>query len=484
MKQTKLYIILAFLVTAAGLSSCKKSSFGDSPDQVSLYQIIKDDYQFSMFRYVIDRAGLAADLQSGDITVIAPTNAAFNEMGFGANTNVNLEKLSVAEITAFAKNHIISGKFDLTSVTGTKTVQTTGKAVSITRKGDDYYIDGGDVTHMAVPATNGSMYVVNRVIIPVPNSGFGSNILDYLKTRTDFTFLLAAAARSTVITNILNGTSANTVFIPNNTAFTRGGYAAIANVTAAPLVDLENLMTRHVFTGTRLTASFDSVAVANNLGSTYYFDRDKTLITAGIVNTQNSVNGVPFNGRGSSSNIQYPNGAVHHIISQFIPVPATGNPTTLARIQSDASLKIFAAALDEASKKAGSTFDFLALLSGARPYTVYAPTDAAFIAAGYANEAAIRAESIDKLTTMLKYHIVSRRRATYTIGDASIPTILAANNTSNVLTTRTIAVTTATAYTVLGSGNNGLSASVSTADVVTSNGVLNIISRVLVPQLP
>ena len=480
----KIYIILALIVTATGISSCKKSSFGDTPSQVSIYQIITDDYQFSMIRYVIDRAGLAEQLKSGDYTLIAPTNTAFAEMGFGANTNAILEKLSTAQLTELAKNHIIASKLDIKTVTGSKDIQTQTKTVKITRKDNDYYVDGGDITHMQVAATNGYLYVINRVILSP--SFLGANMIQTLLTRvvpSTFTYFQAAVIKAstggTDYNALLTGPTPYTLFAPDNNAFIRGGYATVAAVSAAPVADLDELLKRHIYVGTKLTSDFDSVAVTNFGGTTGYFDREKIRITGGVVTTLNYLNGVPFNGRGASSNSVHTTGSVYHAVSQLLPKPIA--TTTLATIQSDTDLTFFAAAIDEASKKTGTTVDFNALLSGPRSYTVFAPTDVAFIAAGYANVAAVRAETISNLTTMLKYHIINRRRTSWSIGNNAISNLLALTNPNNVLATRTISVSVIGGYTVLGAGNNGLSATVTSADVVTTNGVLNIINKVLVP---
>jgi uncharacterized surface protein with fasciclin (FAS1) repeats len=486
MKTHKIYLIMALVLTAIGVTSCRKTSFVDSPSQVSIYQMITDDYQFSMIRYVIDRAGLTEQLKSGDLTLIAPTNTAFAEMGFGSNTNATLEKLSTAQLTDLAKNHLLSGKFDIAMVpAGSKDVQTQGKLVKITHKDNDYYVDGGDITHLQVVATNGYLYVINRVILPP--SFLGADILQTLLNRvvpTTFTSFQAAVIKaSTGSTNyvaLLAGAIPYTLFVPDNNAFIRGGYANAAAVTAASVTDLDDLLKRHIIVGTKLTSDFDSVAVTNYSGTASYFDREKVRITAGVVTTNNWVNGVPFNGRGASSNGIHTTGSVYHVVSQFLPKPAT--TTTLAQIQGNLNLTFFAAAIDEASKKTGTTVDFNALLSGSRSYTVYAPTDAAFQAAGYATPAAVRALTISNLTNLVKYHIINRRRASWGIGNNSVQTILAMNNASNVLTTRSIAaVVSATAYTVLGDGNSGLAATVTTADVPTTNGMLNIINKILVP---
>ncbi|MGV3560348.1 fasciclin domain-containing protein [Larkinella arboricola] len=100
--------------------------------------------------------------------------------------------------------------------------------------------------------------------------------------------------------------------------------------------------------------------------------------------------------------------------------------------------------------------------------TVFAPTNAAFQAAGFANEAAINAAPVETLQAVLQYHVVGQR-----IGAADIPT--AANTAVPTLSNGTLYVTKdATGVSVNG-------ARVTQADLGASNGVIHVIDRVLMP---
>ncbi|SOD92809.1 fasciclin domain-containing protein [Spirosoma fluviale] len=125
--------------------------------------------------------------------------------------------------------------------------------------------------------------------------------------------------------------------------------------------------------------------------------------------------------------------------------------------------------LEEAVKKAGLT----TTLSGTGPFTVFAPTDDAFRAAGFADAAAVGAAADTTLRRILLYHVVggSYPASAIQAGQTALPTSLSVNGTTYV--------TKATSTSGTGVSVNG--ARVITADVQATNGVVHAIDRVLMP---
>lgn len=481
-----LAMFIALFITASSFMACKKSSFDDTPGQVSLYQIITDDTQFSMIRYAVNRAGMQ-DLLKGDgstITLIAPTNQAFLDMGFGINghaTLPTLEKMTNEDLAKLVKNHLISGRVELSTITGSNEITTMGRKIKVTKTDQDYYINGADVTHLGVNATNGYMFVINKPVLPESNLILRENLMETLKARTNFTYLVAAINKaSTSGTNyveLLSGQTAYTLLAPENTAFTRAGYASVAAVTAAPAADLSALLSRHMLAGTRFTSDMDSLPVNTLSGAAAYFDRDKVR-TGDFVYTLSYANGVTFNTRGAGANNLHANGSIYHMVSQVLPAPVA--VSTLSYIQADPALSFFAAAINEASTKTGTTVDFTALLSASAPsHTVYAPTNDAFIAAGYLTEADVRTTSIGVLTNLVSYHLIKYRRAMWSNTDGnSVSTLLRLTDASANLVAVPVTVNTSGGYSVRGK-NNTATIPVVTADVVTTNGLVNKINTLL-----
>ncbi|SIT86156.1 Uncaracterized surface protein containing fasciclin (FAS1) repeats [Yoonia rosea] len=106
-------------------------------------------------------------------------------------------------------------------------------------------------------------------------------------------------------------------------------------------------------------------------------------------------------------------------------------------------------------------------LKGEGPFTVFAPTDAAFAAlpAGTV-ETLLMPENIDQLTAILTYHVV--------------PGAV----TSDQLAGQRLSVATVNGKEVHIDGRNGVTvenATVTTADIIASNGVIHVIDAVLLP---
>ena len=105
-------------------------------------------------------------------------------------------------------------------------------------------------------------------------------------------------------------------------------------------------------------------------------------------------------------------------------------------------------------------------LKGEGPFTIFAPTDAAFAAlpAGTVEEL-LKPENKDKLTAILNYHVVAGKVMS---GDLSDGMTAATVNGANITIGTTGGVTV-----------NG--ANVTQADIEASNGVIHVIDAVILP---
>ena len=118
-------------------------------------------------------------------------------------------------------------------------------------------------------------------------------------------------------------------------------------------------------------------------------------------------------------------------------------------------------------------------LSGPGPFTVFAPTNAAFekLPAGTV-ETLLKPENKDKLTQILTYHVVPG-----TAMSTDIDTMIADDNGVHLV--RTVAGNTLTVRRFNGalaiSDENGGLSYVTTPDVRQSNGVIHVVDTVLLP---
>jgi uncharacterized surface protein with fasciclin (FAS1) repeats len=108
----------------------------------------------------------------------------------------------------------------------------------------------------------------------------------------------------------------------------------------------------------------------------------------------------------------------------------------------------------------------LAALSGAGPFTVFAPTDEAFAKAG------VDVNDVGVVTEVLKYHVIS----------GAIPSsALAPSNTVPTLQGETMVVTKTSAGVFVNRNAQVGNAQVVIADVMASNGIVHVINAVLMP---
>jgi len=120
-------------------------------------------------------------------------------------------------------------------------------------------------------------------------------------------------------------------------------------------------------------------------------------------------------------------------------------------------------------------------LQSAGPFTVFAPTNAAFnlLPAGTV-ESLVKPENRGTLTKILTYHVVSGK---YNARD--IAKLIKAGNGSAMLTTVQGGMLTATmsGKSLILTDAAGNKSTVTTADVNQSNGVIHVIDRLVMPKM-
>lgn len=106
-------------------------------------------------------------------------------------------------------------------------------------------------------------------------------------------------------------------------------------------------------------------------------------------------------------------------------------------------------------------------LKGAGPLTVFAPSDDAFakLPAGTVDEL-VKPENKDKLTAILTYHVVSGSVMSADLSDGATPA---------TLNGETLAID-------LKDGAKVNGATITTADIACSNGVIHVVDTVLMPK--
>ena len=280
-------------------------------------------------------------------------------------------------------------------------------------------------------------------------------VTDYLKTASNLTFLNAAVQRAGLADNLKQGTL--TVFAPTDDAFRAAGYADVNAINAAQPADLQRLLQFHT-----LASRIDAAAFPTAVSTTY-----QTLLADGQVTVYKTGDGVITvdKARVTQSNIAATNGVIH-LIDQVLTIPTV---SVIDRVKAadvkDATL--FVAAINRANLQSALT------ATSKDGITVFVPNNAAFKAAGYADEAAIQAADPKTLANLLNYHILNYRGFSRTFQSGS--DIKTAQGGTLHFTV------SGSQVTVTGKGNGTNAANITQADLVSTNGVIHVIDRVLLP---
>jgi uncharacterized surface protein with fasciclin (FAS1) repeats len=269
---------------------------------------------------------------------------------------------------------------------------------------------------------------------------------------SDFTLLSAAVAKAGLGTT-LSGTGPFTVFAPTDDAFTSSGITSdvINSLSAA---QLQTILLYHTLSGKILAASVPAGPNAKIVTAS----GDSVFVT-------NNSTGVFVNGiKVTQADIAASNGVIHTI--GRVLLPPVGNIVAVA--SADTTFSFLVAAVTRAST--GST-NVAAVLSSGGIFTVFAPTNNAFRAAGFATIDAINAADPNTLATILTYHVIPGRVFSSDLANGAQPVTLNGG---------TVTIALGSGATVKGNSNTTASNIIAT-NIMATNGVVHVIDQVLLP---
>jgi uncharacterized surface protein with fasciclin (FAS1) repeats len=275
----------------------------------------------------------------------------------------------------------------------------------------------------------------NTVPAPVPN-------LQQIIAQSPNFSILNAAVNKAGLGTALASTQNITVFAPDDAAFAASGITSIDALTAT---QLQGILGYHV-----VPQRVGSAAVPVS-------DTVKTLTGTNIFASRN-VNGVFTNGiKVKSADMLGSNGIIHTIERVLIPT----NKTIVALALEDPTLSMFAAAVT----KVGLVPTF----TGPGKFTVFAPTNAAFIASGITDVNALPNQILEPI---LKGHV---------IGTNVFASDLVNNMTAPNLNATSLIITTTPSATVKINGSTQTAAPITATNILALNGVIHKIGRVIIP---
>ena len=282
-----------------------------------------------------------------------------------------------------------------------------------------------------------------------------TNTIVDVAVNNNLSSLVAAVTRADLAIT-LSGDGPFTVFAPTNAAFQAllDSNADWNSLNDIPVETLRSVLLFHVLSG--------SVA-SGDLTDTYV-----TTLSTGPNDEALSLQvevagGVEFNGDASpvTVDVEASNGIVHVIDKVMLP------PNVVTLALNNSGFTSLVAALTDSRH----TTDFVAVLSGAGPFTVFAPTNAAFQALldSDTNWNSFADLPIETLEAVLLYHVVNE--ANVQSGQLSNGDVTTLGGTITIDLTNGAQIVTSSDQTV----------NIIITDVQGTNGVIHGIDTVLIP---
>ena len=454
----------------------------------------------------LSHAGLVSALQAdGPFTVFAPTDDAFAAAGIDLSTfDTDDENATLSDILLY---HVVSGAVASSDVTdGMSAVALNGDDLTFTVSDGSVMVNDATVTSADVMASNGIIHVIDKVLMPPADLG---DIPTVAQGTGIHTSLVAAVVQAELLTT-LQGDGPFTVFAPTDDAFAAAGIDLAALDNEEGKATLTDILLYHVVSGAvPSSAVTDGMSAAAVNGDDLSFAvgegvmvNDANVVLAdvpasnGVIHVIDKVLMPPADVTEEDGDICY-NMVTHTVAAgaSFAECMAyayyedyemngqtfTGCYNTVTHTftmvsQAECEAYMWTPAVDIAMTASATTIhnslvaalaqaELVATLQGDGPFTVFAPTDDAFAAAGIDLAALDNEEGKATLTDILLYHVVSGAVPSSAVTDGMSAAAVNGDDLSFAV----------------GEGVMVNDANVVLADVPASNGVIHVIDKVLMP---
>ena len=388
------------------------------------------------------QADLVSTLQGdGPLTVFAPTDQAFADAGIDLSTFDTDEEIAVLTDILLYHVYTVGAVYAADVTDGLTVAMANGDDASFTVTDGTVMVGDATVVLADVPASNGVIHVIDKVLMPPADL---VDIAAVAMSTGVHDSLVAALVKANLVAT-LQGDGPFTVFAPTDQAFADAGIDLDAFTTDEEIAVLTDILLYHVLSGAVNAADVtDGLTIAMVNGDDASF-----TVTDGTVMIEDATV--------TSADVMASNGVIHVIEKVLMP------PADLVDIAAVAMSTGVHDSLVAALVKA----DLVTTVQGDGPFTVFAPTDQAFTDAGIDLDSFTTDEEIAVLTDILLYHVYTAG-AVYAADVTDGLTVAMGNgdDASFTVTDGTVMIGDAT---------------VTTADVMASNGVIHVIDKVLMP---
>ena len=385
------------------------------------------------------QAELLTTLQGdGPFTVFAPTDQAFADAGIDLTALDTTEgKAALSDILLY---HVVSAEVASSDLSECQVANAAnGQPLSFT-VGETVMVNGATVTIADVPASNGIVHVIDKVLTPSDTP----NDLPRTAQCTGIHNSLVAAVIQAELLTTLQGEGPFTLFAPTDQAFADAGIDLATLDTPEGKANLSDILLYHVVPGAVPSSNLSdcmSATAVNDLPLSFTVAVGSVMVNDATVVTPD---------------VATSNGIIHVIDKVLTP---TSTPTDVPRTAACTGVhNSLVAAVIQA--------ELLSTLEGEGPFTVFAPTDQAFIDAGIDLAALNTPEGKATLTDILLHHVHPGSLWGAEVTDGMM---LAMANGDNLTLTKM------DGKVMIGD------VEVTTTDVLASNGIIHVVDKVIMP---
>jgi transforming growth factor-beta-induced protein len=389
--QQRLRLFLPALVMAtAGMSAAPAPAdayFRTYHTRGDLIEELEKDGRFSVLLTALGASGLDAAVADANVTLFAPTDAAFQPLIDAGVIDDLLAEPELATLKNILLYHVVEGRASTYQLERTRTPETLlGEPVILKRTDDGLLVNDSKIVDGNQRARRGTYHAIDAVLLPPEQSIEIESILDVLRFDGRFNVLLTALEATGLDDAVASGEL--TLFAPTDDAFQPLIDAGVVDdLLAEPeLTTLKSILLYHVVDGRQSALKL-------------YFDSTSTTLQGTDVAISYQRGGLFINdARVISANGHAPNGVIHIIDGVLLP---TAEPEDLvALLQADGRFTVLLAALEATGLDA-------AVAAGG--LTVFAPTDEAFqpLIDDGTIDALLAEPGLVTLEQILLYHVVS-----------------------------------------------------------------------------
>merc|ERR1712063_54822 len=380
---------------------------------------------------LVVKAGLAEALSGpGPFTVFAPTNKAFRALSPDLLAKLGSDADLLKKVLTY---HVVPARLAGASLVndGTSTTLSGGK-LRVNLYGRQVTTVNGVEVVRTIAASNGVIHVIKKVLVPKAER----TIVGALAGDQRFGTLVKAADAANLVST-LDSAGPFTLFAPTDEAFASLPSGALEGLLADPKA-LQKVLLGHVVSGTVFSRGLSNGPVPFVSGDAAEVSLARSGVTVG-------------SSRVTQADIATSNGVIHVIDKVILPAP---QPDIVGVLTADSRFSTLATAATAAG--------LIPTLQSTGPFTLFAPTDAAFRAlpAGALDGLIANPE---KLKAVLLGHVVSGKVLSTDLQTGDVP--LVGGGVARAV--------------VSNAGVSISKAQVIQADIAASNGIIHVIDTVI-----